>query len=130
MLKRIKIRIMACQIKNHKIMKQTPKTFLKLVALLFICSHLTGCYVTNHVVGTGGTYDGKEIAKYDVKKKHWYLFWGAMPLDDVTADQLAGDAENYTVRETLTFGDLVLQGLTFGIAAPRTIRVSKSAGEK
>ena len=29
-----------------------------------------------------------------------------MPLDDVTANKLAGDAENYTVWETFTFGDV------------------------
>lgn len=111
-------------------MKQIAKNFSKLVALVVICSHLVGCYASHHIVGTGGTYIGKEIPKYDVKKKHWYLFWGAMPLDEVSGHQLADGATNYTVRETFSFGDLAIEALTFGIAAPRTIRVSKSAEEK
>ena len=82
-----------------------------------------------HVVGEGGTYAGKTISEYDVKKKKWYLFSG-IPLDDVTADQVAGGAKNYTARETISFGDLMLNALTFGIATPRTIRISKSADEK
>ena len=97
---------------------------------MIIGALLTGCYATQHVVGSGGTYAGNEIPNYDVKKKHWYLFWGAMPLDEVSAHQLADGATNYTVRETFSFGDLLIQGLTGGIAAPRTIRISKSADEK
>ncbi len=110
-------------------MKSTIKLFTKSVILVLICTSLSGCFVTMHVVGEGGTYDGKSIPEYDVKKKKWYLFAG-IPLDDVTADNVAGGAKNYTARETLTFGDLLLGALTFGIAQPRTIRISKSAAEK
>ncbi len=70
------------------------------------------------------------MKQYDVKKKHWYLFWGAMPLDEVSADMLAEGAQNYTARETFSFGDMLLSAITYGIAAPHTIRVSKSADEK
>ncbi|MGI9544202.1 MAG: Bor/Iss family lipoprotein [Cyclobacteriaceae bacterium] len=111
-------------------MKPAIKSILKSAALLIICTQLVGCFATHHTVGEGGTYEGNEIEKYDLKKKKWYLFWGGVPLDEVRADQLAGDAKNYTVRETFSFGDLLLNGLTFGIASPRTIRVSKSVEEK
>ena len=106
------------------------KNLFRTVLILTLAICLPGCYASTHVVGTGGTYDGNEIPRYDVKKKHWYLFWGAMPLDDVSAHQLAGDAQNYTARETFSFGDMALSTLTFGVAAPRTIRISKSEGEK
>ena len=106
------------------------KRTIKLIAIaVLITTILPSCLVTTHVVGEGGTYSGRDINQYDVKKKKWYLF-SAIPLDDVQPHTVAGDAENYTVRETLSFGDLLLSGLTFGIAQPRTIRVSKSAAEK
>ena len=110
-------------------MKGLFKQLLNSVLILLITTSLTGCYVTMHVVGEGGTYDGKEISQYDVKKKKWYLFSG-IPLDDVSADQVAGGAKNYTARETITFGDLLINFGTLGIATPRTIRISKSAAEK
>jgi len=110
-------------------MKLTIKSLVKSLVLLMISASLSGCFVTMHVVGEGGTYDGRKISEYDVKKKKWYLFAG-IPLDEVSANTVAGDAKNYTARETLTFGDLVLNALTFGVASPRTIRISKSAAEK
>ena len=110
-------------------MKRIFKPMFFAAVLIAGSSLLSSCYVTMHVVGEGGTYDGREISKYDVKKKKWYLFAG-IPLDDVRADDVAGGAKNYTARETLTFGDLMLGALTFGIAQPRTIRISKSAAEK
>lgn len=90
-----------------------------------IATALNGCYATTHIVGSGGKYDGNEIANYDVKKKKWFLLGGLVPLDDVAAHQLKGDATNYTSRETHSFGDLLIGGATFGIVAPKTIRVSK-----
>ena len=110
-------------------MNKRIQVLAKSLVILLLANGLTGCFVTTHVVGDGGTYDGREIKKYDVKKKKWYLF-SAIPLDDVTPHGVAGGAENYTARETHTFGDLVLGALTFGIAQPRTIRISKSEAEK
>ena len=110
-------------------MKRTSKIFAYALLAIFMTTTLPSCLVTTHVVGEGGTYDGRDMKQYDVKKKKWYLFSG-IPLDEVQPHTVAGGAKNYTVRETLTFGDLVLSALTFGIAQPRTIRVSKSAAEK
>ena len=98
--------------------------------MLNLVLFLGGCFATQHVVGEGGTYGGNDMKMYDIKQKHWYLLWGAVPLDDVNANSVAGGAQNYTVRETFTFGDLALRAVTLGIASPRTIRVSKSAEEK
>lgn len=107
-------------------MKNFFKHFLTLFVVSFI---LPSCLVTTHVVGSGGTYDGKNPRHYDIKKKKWYLFAG-IPLDDVQPHTVARNAQNYTVRETLSFGDLILSSLTFGVAQPRTIRVSWSEEEK
>ena len=111
-------------------MKNTFKSMIYTLAILSMGIYLTGCYATTHVVGSGGTYAGNDIQQYDLKKKKWYLLGGAIPLDDVSADKIAGDAKNYTARETFSFGDLIISSLTSGIAAPRTIRISKAADEK
>ena len=94
------------------------------ITLLFCCiSLLSGCFATTHVVGAGGISDGK--ADYDAKRKKWFLLFGVIPLDDVNAQQLSGDAQDYTVRETFTFIDGMISAVTVGIVVPRTIRVSK-----
>ena len=99
-------------------------TFKAFMAVLLIAA-LNGCYTTTHIVGSGGNYDGKKIANYDAKKKKWFLLGGLVPLDDVSAHEIKGDAVNYTSRETHSFGDLVIGGATLGIVAPKTIRISK-----
>lgn len=111
-------------------MKNLRNKLQNITLMLAIAIVMSSCYASTHVVGSGGTYAGNDMNQYDLKKKHWYLFWGAMPLDDVSAHMLAGDSENYTARETSTFGDQILTALTWGIAAPRTIRISKSAADK
>jgi len=110
-------------------MKTTHKIFIKSIAFLLITIMLSSCYVTMHTVGDGGTYSGKTISEYDVKRKKLYLFSG-IPLDDLTVEDVAEGAENYTVRETISFGDVLINSITFGIIGTRTIRVSKSAAEK
>ena len=99
------------------------------VVLVTVIALLPSCLATTHIVGEGGTYSGRDMKQYDIKKKKWYLFAG-IPLDEVQPHTVAGGAKNYTVRETLSFGDLLINGLSFGIVQPRTIRVSKSAAEK
>lgn len=110
-------------------MKTKSRILFQILALAMAVTFLPSCLVTTHIVGEGGTYSGRDMKQYDIKKKKWYLFSG-IPLDDVQPHTVAGGAKNYTVRETISFGDLLLNSLTFGIATPRTIRVSKSAAEK
>lgn len=98
----------------------------KVIFYLLIVCLFSSCYASRHYVGDGGKYDGTDMTKYDVKKKQWFLLAGLIPLDDVTADQLAGDSKNYTVREVSSLGDMIITTITFGIASPRTIRISKA----
>jgi predicted small secreted protein len=99
---------------------------LKTFAILAVAVSLTSCMATTHTVGAGGKSNGKP-GHYDVKKKQWYLLGGLIPLNHVDAKNLAGGAENYTVRVTTSFGDLMLSGICFPFlgAKPQTVRVSK-----
>ncbi len=91
---------------------------------------LSSCMATMHTVGTGGKGNCKEKGQYDAKKKQWYIFWGALPLNHVDSKELAGTSQNYTVRTTTSLGDFLIAvpgSYLFGIRT-QTIRVSK--GEK
>lgn len=104
-------------------MKQSK---LKSILILFVAVSLTGCMATTHTVGTGGKGNGKP-GQYDTKKKQWYLLGGLVPLNKVNAKNLAGESENYTVRVTTSFGDLLLSGICSPLLLlrPQTVRVSK-----
>ncbi len=80
-----------------------------------------------HTVGTGGPGDCKSTGSYDAKKKQWYILGGLVPLNRVDSKDLAGGAQNYTIRTTTSFGDYLISSVGssfFGIRT-QTIRVSK-----
>jgi predicted small secreted protein len=97
------------------------------IALFASSILLSSCNATMHTVGTGGKGDCKTVGQYDAKKKQWYLFWGLLPLNKVDSKELAGGAENYTVRTTTSFGDglIAIPGSYLLGLKTQTIRVSK-----
>ena len=97
------------------------------VALVALGVLLTSCNATMHTVGTGGKGDCKSVGQYDAKKKQWYLFWGLLPLNKVDSKDLAGGAQNYTVRTTTSFGDglISIPGSYLLGLKTQTVRVSK-----
>jgi predicted small secreted protein len=97
------------------------------VALFALGIILTSCNATMHTVGTGGKGDCKSAGQYDAKKKQWYLFWGLLPLNKVDSKDLAGGAQNYTVRTTTSFADglIGIPGSWLLGLRTQTIRVSK-----
>jgi len=104
------------------------KFFVIIIALsLFIIT--SGCMATVHTVGNGG-YDNCKPGHYDAKVKRWYLFWGLLPLNEADSKDLVGDAKNYNIRTTESFGDwliaIVFTPIPIGIRT-RTIRVSLGA---
>jgi hypothetical protein len=88
---------------------------------------LSSCNATMHTVGTGGSGDCKSPSAYDAKKKEWYLLSGLIPLNRVDSKDLAGGAQNYTIRTTTSFGDYLISipgSILLGLKT-QTIRVSK-----
>lgn len=104
--------------------KVRPSSVIAFFALGII---LSSCNATMHTVGTGGKGDCKSVGQYDAKKKQWYLFWGLLPLNKVDSKELAGGAQNYTVRTTTSFGDglIAIPGNYLLGLKTQTIRVSK-----
>jgi len=98
-----------------------------IIALSLFAIMSSSCSATMHTVGSGGIGDCKSAGQFDAKKKQWYLFWGALPLNNVDSKDLAGGATNYTIRTTTTFVDMLIGipgSYLLGLKT-QTIRVSK-----
>ena len=98
-------------------MKKIAKTC---AALLLCCVLLTSCFTTTHVVGSGGS-SGQTSTK-----KQWFALWGAVPITNVTSQQMAAGATDYTIITTFSFADKLI-GLFTGIVTiyPMTVTVKK-----
>ena len=97
------------------------------IALCGLAFLFSSCYANMHVVGAGGKGNCKQVGQFDAKKKQWYLFWGLLPLNTIDTRQLAGGADNYTIRTTFSFGDglIAIPGAYLLGLSTRTVRVSK-----
>lgn len=88
---------------------------------------MSSCLATMHTVGNGGRGDCKSVGQYDAKKKQWYLLGGLIPLNKVDSKELAGGAQNYTIRTTTSFGDylIAIPGTYLLGLRTQTVRVSR-----
>lgn len=96
-------------------------------SIALLAAILFSCNATMHTVGTGGSGDCKSPSSYDAKKKQWYLLFGLVPLNHVDSKDLAGGAQNYTIRTTTSFGDYLISipgSYLLGLKT-QTVRVSK-----
>jgi predicted small secreted protein len=96
-------------------------------SIAILAALLTSCNATMHTVGNGGSGDCKSPSSYDAKKKQWYILYGLVPLNRVDSKDLAGGAQNYTIRTTTSFGDYLISipgAYLLGIKT-QTVRVSK-----
>ena len=103
------------------------KFYVIIIALsLFIIT--SACNATMHTVGSGGN-DNCKPGHNDGKVKQWYIFWGLLPLNDADSKDLVGNAKNYTIRTTTSFGDWLISIPLYPILGihTQTIRVSLGA---
>jgi predicted small secreted protein len=106
-------------------MKKTK--LIPFIYAVVLAAILSSCNATMHTVGTGGRGDCKSPSAYDAKKKQWYLLFGLVPLNKVDSKDLAGGAQNYTIRTTTSFGDYLISipgSYLLGLKT-QTVRVSK-----
>jgi len=95
---------------------------MKKVAFIFMLASsvcLTSCYSYTTVVGQGAQGNQKTTA--------WnhYLIGGLAPIGVSDAKQLAGGAQNYTVKTEMSFVNGLITAITGGIYAPTTTTVTK-----
>jgi PBP1b-binding outer membrane lipoprotein LpoB len=89
-----------------------------LVAVMALA--MTSCYTLEHTVGTGA--QGNSVAK----QKQWYALFGAVPINNVDSKQMAGEAENYTIKSQVKFVDYVISAFTNIVTVTvQTVEVKK-----
>lgn len=96
------------------------KTFLNAVSVALLAATLSSCFTINHTVGTGAA------GNTSVEERQWFILFGLVPLNDVDTKQMAGDAQNYTIKTERNVVDVII-GLFTGIVTitPRTVEVTK-----
>ncbi len=60
------------------------------------------------------------------EKRQWYAIWGLVPLGEIDSQDLAGDAQDYSVRTQASVLDIIINIFTgFVTITSRTITVTK-----
>ncbi len=96
------------------------KRTLKMVAIIFASSILlTSCFSYTSVVGEG--------AQGNTTESQWnhYVIYGLAPVGVSNSKEMAGGAENYTVKTEQSFVNGLLYALSFGLYSPTTTTVTK-----
>lgn len=90
------------------------------ILIVIFAVAMTSCYTLQHTVGEGARGNSS------VEKKQWYALWGAVPLNDVDSKQMAGGAEDYTIKSQVKFVDYVITAFTGVITVSvQTVKVTK-----
>jgi hypothetical protein len=97
------------------------KALAKVTAIVIVLALvLAGCQTHVHVVGDGA--QGGEVES----ATQWYVLWGLVELNEVSSQDMAGDAEDYTITTQYTFLDAVISYFTsIATINRRTVMVEK-----
>jgi|SRR5262245_17566 len=98
----------------------TKAKITSILLVLFLGLSLSSCYTLDHTVGKGAQGSEKH------EKRVWYALWGLIPITDFDSKDLAGDAQNYSVKSQMTFLDIVIGIFTTIVTIqPQTVVVTK-----
>lgn len=93
---------------------------MKKITLLIVLSFcFTSCYVHTYTVGEGAQ------GTKSVKEKQHNFIYGLASGKTPDTQVMAGNAEDYHVKNEMTFVDGLINTLTFGIYNPTTVTVTK-----
>ena len=97
------------------------KTAVKLTGLLLGVMFLFAACATHvHTVGSGAQ------GGTTTEQRQWYVLWGLVPLNDVDSDEMAGDAQNYTITTEQAPLDVIINIFTaYVTVVSRTVKVEK-----
>jgi len=96
------------------------KQILKLIVVSFIFIFLVGCAAHIHKVGDGG----KNVEFMEARQ--WYALWGLIPINDVNSAEMAGQAQDYTIKTETSAIDVIINIFTSYVSVTsRTVTVSK-----
>lgn len=77
-----------------------------LLAVVLSAFCLSSCFTLDHTVGKGAQGGSEQ------EKRVWYALYGLIPLGDFDSKELAGDAENYTVKSEQNVLDIIISMFT------------------
>ena len=83
---------------------------MKKLVVALVCaltlSVTTGCYSMHHSVGKGAQ------GSAETSKRQWFALWGLVPITDSDSQDLAGEAEDYTVKTEFSIVNILLNLVT------------------
>ena len=96
------------------------KKMVYMMALLICLISVSSCYTLTHQVGAGA--QGSQT----VEKRQWYVLYGLVPINEVSSQDMAAGATDYTITSQHTFLDLIISAFT-GIVTvqAKTVKVTK-----
>ena len=93
---------------------------LVLIVFLLFVIILIGCAAHIHNVGKGAQNNNMTQAR------QWYILFGLVPLNEVDTSEMAGEAENYTIKTESSPLDIIMNAFTSYISVTsRTVTVTK-----
>jgi len=84
----------------------TKTKFASVLLVLCLALSASSCFTLDHTVGKGAQGSEKH------EKRVWYALWGLIPITDFDSKDLAGDAQNYSIKSQITFLDYVINLFT------------------
>ena len=90
------------------------------IAILLCCTTLSGCYVHEYSVGTGGLGISTET------ERQVYFLFGLFRMNEVDPEAMAQDSTSFTVRSEFALSDIILSiaGFPFGFST-RSVTVER-----
>jgi type II secretory pathway component PulK len=92
----------------------------KVLVVLMVVALVAGCATHIHQVGRGAQSGQME------QQRQWYVLFGLVPINNVDTGDMAGEADDYTIKTQQSFLDVVINIFT-GIVSvnSRTVTVTK-----
>jgi ABC-type glycerol-3-phosphate transport system substrate-binding protein len=98
-------------------MKAVSKAAALALVLVLV---LSGCVTHVHQVGSGA--QGGQVEE----EVQWYALWGLIELNEVDSNEMAGDADDYTITTQYTFVDALISMVTnYVTISRRTVMVEQ-----
>ena len=96
------------------------KHFTRVLVVLMVVVALAGCSAHVHQVGQGAQGVQKE------QRRQWYVLFGLVPINSVDTRDMAGGADDYTIKTKQSFLDVVINIFTGAVSVySRTVTVTK-----
>jgi hypothetical protein len=93
---------------------------LMAIALMTIMLAFVACSTHTHIVGKGAQGSQK------VENRQWYILFGLVPLNDVSTNEMAAGATDYTIQTQQCALDVIMNIFTMYVTvSSRTVTVTK-----